>query len=88
MWLADLVVAHFSSGPYDPELKHHLAEKYRNQVSVCDLAAIAAKAIEATLKAGPEPDVSDLGRLTGQIQAAFESRMLPTRQQTDKLPPK
>ena len=86
LWLADLVVAHFSGGPLDPELKDHLARmqtvanatkelaaatKYRNQVSVCDLAATAARAIEDAVTAGCEPNVTDLGHLTGQIQAAF-----------------
>ena len=48
------------------------ATKYRNQVSVCDLAATAARAIEDAVTAGCEPNVTDLGDLTGQIQAAFD----------------
>jgi hypothetical protein len=89
LWLADQVMAHFSGGPQDSKLKGHLAgmqtvaaetkalaavTKYRNQGALCDLAASAAKSVEAAITAGGDPDLTDLGHLTGQIQAAFEIR--------------
>jgi len=41
--------------------------KYRNQGTLYDLAATSAKSIEAAIKAGSDPDITDLGHLTGQI---------------------
>ena len=87
LWLADQVIAHLTGGPQDSELKDHLpgmqtvaaetkvlaaVTKCRNQGTLCDLAAASAKSIWAAIKAGSDPDITDLGHLTGLIQAPFE----------------
>ncbi|MBT4710696.1 MAG: hypothetical protein HOB82_04110 [Alphaproteobacteria bacterium] len=87
LYLADLVIAHYSGGPKIDRVKSRLAElraacietktlatptKYRNQATLCDLADSAAAKIEAAVGDGQNPDVSDLVQLAAQIQVAFE----------------
>lgn len=87
LYLADLVVAHYSGGQPDGDVQSHVSKlqaaaaeanslaantKFRNQVVLCDLVGAAARDIETTVAAGGEPSLTDLVHLTSQVQAAFD----------------
>ncbi len=87
LYLADLIVAHFSGGESDGKVRSHLKSlqtaateanglavgtKYRNQVVLCELVGTAARDIEIVVEEGGEPKMADLKHLTSQVQVAFD----------------